>query len=470
MKNFRLSLYAFHLRQTLDNPPDSCDREADRLWESLTQLEQFLNFPELKTLKSKLISYTPKDNTYQYTPQNEETLTHEWLTHNGDALEFTPIPSQAGFKLGGNLQPFRLHDTYCVDLTLYPKGEDSELLVEQLQAFQPHILVKNIKSNLGKFFWLTGYSNHWKLRETADRWVNAFCTNTSLSPQFIEKGRLFQADCFLYEAKEITLLISFARANKADKVEQSATDNYDWFRDLLWSRQKIIFADREARECHQKSRIIYSQLESKIQDFQRILTEDRDRRISELDSLLKEIPQNLLTYNCYLRDLKAHYATLEANAQNFNTCLTHVIQSGDRLQTWSNFAEKTCPRYLTQIKTYINYLEPGKDLFSDLTNTIRATAEIEQAKSDRDRQKSEQNLQDHIQAIGVGVATSAIIASSSGLLFTEPLSWPWQAKHGDRLHPFTIAVLLSVACTLVFWGLAKWGLTWIFRSHSRIRK
>ena len=492
MKNFSLSLYAFHLRQTLDDPPDSCNCEADRLWESLVQFGQILKFPELKKLKSQLISYTPKDDNYQfwesllqcgqilnfpepknpksqlisytpkddnyqYTPQREETRQHEWITHHADAVEFTPIPTLASFKLTGNLQAFRLHDTYCADLTLYPEDEDSEIAIEHLQLFKPHHLVKKIDANLGKFFWLTGYTNSRKLKEIADRWANAFCTNIGLVPQFIEQGKLFQADSFLYETKDITILISFTHPNKSENIQQSATDNYTWFRDLLWSRQKIIFADREAKECYQKSRTIYSQLETKIQSFQTILQKESDR-IIELDTLLKKIPQDLLTYKCYLRDLKAHYTTLETNTKNFNTCLIHVIQSSDSLTTWTDFVEKICPRYLTQIETYINYLEPGKDLFTDLTNNIRTTVEIEQAKSDR-------ILQDNVQAIGVGIAVGAIIASSSGLM-TQPITWPWNKERGQYIHPFLIAVLGSLVVAIAAWKCTKWILQ-KWRSHNK---
>ncbi|MBD2546311.1 MULTISPECIES: hypothetical protein [Planktothricoides] len=39
-----------------------------------------------------------------------------------------------------------------------------------------------------------------------------------------------------------------------------------------------------------------------------------------------------------------------------------------------------------------------------------------------------QQLQDHIQAIGVGIAAGAILASSSGLMLAEKKTFPWQAN------------------------------------------
>ncbi|MFP4221281.1 MAG: hypothetical protein ACLFM4_13655 [Phormidium sp.] len=48
--------------------------------------------------------------------------------------------------------------------------------------------------------------------------------------------------------------------------------------------------------------------------------------------------------------------------------------------------------------------------------SIQKQAEVDQAERDRHIQEKQQKLQDHIQAVGVGIAGGAIVASSSGLL------------------------------------------------------
>ena len=95
-------------------------------------------------------------------------------------------------------------------------------------------------------------------------------------------------------------------------------------------------------------------------------------------------------------------------------------------------------------------MEPGQLLFSDLINSIRATTELEQAKSDRD-------LQDHIQAVGVGIAAGAIVASSSGLI-----TQPWYYRNGEPMelpftppHPFLIGFFGSIICSIGAWQLAE---------------
>jgi hypothetical protein len=103
MKNITFSFLAFHLQQRLDDAPDVPNPKADSLWKSLT----FLPFPELENIKS----------------QSE------------GEVKLTAIPTHSGFKLEGNLQGFLLNDTYCVDITLKPEGENVEVEVAQLSAF-----------------------------------------------------------------------------------------------------------------------------------------------------------------------------------------------------------------------------------------------------------------------------------------------------------------------------------------------
>ncbi|MEH2300200.1 MAG: hypothetical protein V7K88_14615 [Nostoc sp.] len=58
MKNFSLSLYAFHLHHTLSELPGEVVADANLLWENLVKVgEGLLTFVGLKDLRSKLICY-----------------------------------------------------------------------------------------------------------------------------------------------------------------------------------------------------------------------------------------------------------------------------------------------------------------------------------------------------------------------------------------------------------------------------
>lgn len=421
MKNITFSCFAFHLQQRLDDPPDVPNPKADSLWKSLT----FLPFPELENIKSQ--------------PDGE--------------VELTAIPTNFGFKLEGNLQGFLLNDTYCVDITLKPGGENVEVEVAQLSAFQPQVFLNQITADLGKVLTIYGEQNYWikpKL-EDAEKWANAVCAVTSFNPQFIDQLELFNCPCFLFEAGDLTIIISLAKPKQLDL--DKANDNYDSLRDLFWCQKKIVATYSKAKQSYQKARELYSKLEKNVPEFYKISDETPEQRLNRLDTLdtmVQKIPQDLLYYNCCLRDLKTHYTTIKTNSDNFKTCLSSLLEAGNKLDVWSRLAEKTYPLYLRQIETYLEYLEPGKDLFSDLINTIRARTEIEQAKSNQD-------LQDHIQSIGVGIAAGAIIASTSGLMTA-----PWSPPTRDNwmksfpLPPFIIALLFSAFCSWGAWKLMKW--------------
>ena len=420
MKNITFSCFAFHLQQRLDDAPDVPNPKADSLWKSLT----FLPFPELKNIKSQ--------------PDGE--------------VELTAIPTDFGFKLKGNLQPFLLNDTYCVDITLKPEGENVEVEVEQLSAFQPLVFLNQITADLGKVLTIHGEQDPWitpKL-EDAKEWANALSEekeDKSFNPQFIDQLELFNCPCFLFEAGDLTIIISLAKPKQLDL--EKANDNYESLRDLFWCQKKIVATYQKAKESYQTARELYSKLEKNVPKFYTISNETPEQRLHSLDTMVQEIPQDLLYYNCCLRDLKTHYTTIKTNSDNFKTCLSSLLEAGNKLDVWSRLAEKTYPLYLRQIETYLEYLEPGKDLFSDLINTIRVRTEIEQVKSN-------QYLQEHIQSIGVGIAAGAIISSLSGLMME-----PWSPPTRDNwikplsIHPFIIVLAVSTFCSWGAWRLME---------------
>ena len=87
---------------------------------------------------------------------------------------------------------------------------------------------------------------------------------------------------------------------------------------------------------------------------------------------------------------------------------------------------------------------------------LREQAEKE-AEAAQERQKElNQDLQDQIEAVGVGIAAGAIVASTSSLI-TQPWYWP----NGEKIkldlipfplpHPFFIGLLLSIISALGAW-------------------
>lgn len=456
MNNVIITLYAYHLYQTLGDDPKTVSPRAEDLWNSLTEAATDLPFTELNDLKSKLICYDRTQNgNYQYQYESENRLQDQWLTDSQKPIPLTAIPTASGLKLSGKLQPFRLHDTYCVDLTLFPEKRESNIGIDQLYMFQPAVLLQSIQANLGKaivIYGEEGYGTKPK-REQAEKWVNPFYfdrSSSSRSPKYLGEIQLFNCPVFIFEVPGLTILVSLSKPNQLDR--KAAERDYGWLRDLFWTQAKIEWSYNKAKEAYKTAREIYSQLEEKVKDFNYLITQKPEERLTNLDDLLNNLPQNLLDYSCCLRDLKAHYSTIKTNHKNFQNCLTQLLESGNQLEIWSTLANKTYPRYLTQTQTYIDYIEPGKELFTDLINTIRATAEVEQAKNEKD-------LQDYIQALGFGIGAGAIFASTSGLI-TQPWEWPNRDNITDirLIHPFLIAFFGSVLLAILVFDREKHSL------------
>ena len=148
MKNFTISLYAFHLRHTLTDNPDELDKDAaSLLWENLAKLgENSLFFPGLKDLRSKLVCY----QNGRYESKNEQGRLTEWLTDFG-GVDLGSISTTEGFKINANIQPFLLNDTYAADLTLFPESPNISIDIPQLKLFQPGSLIPDrIQASLGQ--------------------------------------------------------------------------------------------------------------------------------------------------------------------------------------------------------------------------------------------------------------------------------------------------------------------------------
>lgn len=469
MKNLNLSLYAFHLWQSLEDAPDTQSKDAGLLWDSLRELAKKLPFSELKDfgiaaeirilvfliLIQKALHRLALLVIQKYFAELEK-FTEPTEENPENSLDFQAIKID-DISLTGNLSTFKIHDTYSADLTLTLPDKQADFLPENAGIFQPQALM-DVTANLGKVLWLTGESedlNELQLSSAQD-WAEKLCPQA----EYITEDRLFNCPLFIFGADSVTILISLAQPGAVDL--KRAEDNYYHLRNLFWTYQKIVFVEKQAKAGYQGARLLYSELEDKVQDFNQVFLATLEERLQKLDQLLQTIPQKLLDYNCKLRDLKAHYTTIDKNLKNFEVSLSYILDEKagdgkDRLSYWSDFATKTAPLYLNQIKTYIDYLEPGQVLFSDLINSIRATTELEQAKSYKQQQENSQKLQDHIQAIGVGIAAGAIVASTSGLI-----TQPWYYPNGQKIevpfilpHPFLIGLFGSVICSVGAWYWAE---------------
>ncbi|WP_254564773.1 hypothetical protein [Oscillatoria sp. HE19RPO] len=171
-----------------------------------------------------------------------------------------------------------------------------------------------------------------------------------------------------------------------------------------------------------------------------------DKELRLLKQEIKNLLDLSLRYSQRMRSLVTFENTIEINRQNYLNTLTRMeVKSQSDLTGWRNQSNQIFGMFQGQIKADLVYLQQGERLLDTAINTIRGLVEIDQAERDR-------ILENNIQIIGVGIAVGAIVASTSALIFQqEPMTFPWEASHGDRPHPFIFALLLSFA----FAGLAS---------------
>ncbi len=453
MKNFTISLYAFHLRHTLTDAPGEVATDANLLWENLVKLgEVSLLFLGLKELRSKLICY----QNGEYNPKGEHGRRTEWLTDSG-ILDLGSLATTEGFKINANLQPFLLNDTYAADLTLSPESANISIDVPQLQHFNPNSLLPSfIQASLGQTLWIYGEVDPSERCDTlAEKFATALVAGTNLNPVEINQDKLFGSLLFEYQAdntnepdnpaKRCHIIIVIN--NNQSTTIRLAEKAYDWLRNLLCYYHKILFIAHEARQRYQEARAIYSYLEKNIQEFNKLLSQPQTQ-LSDFKEILTEIPQKSFDYTRCLQDLQTHHTAIHTNITNYGVCLDKItaIGAGNSPKFWQDFLNNDCKKFQEQIQTDINYLSPAQDLFDRLVNTIRAIVETQQAQSDR-------SLERTIQVLGIGFGGGAII---SGVIvqnidkINQPLS---PISLHNPPHPFYASLLLSILATLGFIGL-----------------
>ncbi|MBE9218482.1 hypothetical protein [Dolichospermum flos-aquae] len=458
MKNFSITLYAFHLRHTLAQTPDQVVKESSLLWDNLADMGVSA-FPatSLKDLKSNLICY----ENGQYTPQKEIGRKTEWLTNSQD-LDLGSFSTTDGFKIKGNLQPFLLNDTYAVDLTLLPESANIDINVPQIQHFKPScFLPSQIQASLGQTLWIYGEVDaNEDCKLLSEQIANALVAGTKLNPVFRDSGELFASSLFIYQANDlnepnnpvkqcqILILLNNQQANTVQLIG----DAYDWLRDLLCCYHKILFVNYQASQSYSDARSIYSYLENKIQEFQTLISNPKTQ-ISDLKKLLSEIPKRSFDYTRCLQDLQIHNTSIQTNIKNYRICLNKITAINNQshnqtsLKFWQDFLDKECEKLQEQIQTDINYLTPGQELFGQFVETIRGIVEIEQAKSDR-------SLETTVQVLGIGLGGGAIF---SGIIVQHigTINQPLLPK-----NPFLASLILSIIATIGCTLLAMLGI-WI---------
>lgn len=378
-----ITLYAFHLRNSINQGLKPTVAEASQLWEQLIDLGNKLNIPQLQNLQQHLICY----QNNQYFPQAEDSLSIEYLKlllNQKESLNFQLISQSNGLKLQGLLCPFRLHDTYAIDLTLSSKNR---FTLPQLSHLNPEnlLLPPQIQPSLGQTLLLFGkpLETQENYKSLADDCVAQILLERN-STEFVSEGYLLGNLIFEYESahtdptQKLYVLVWF-------KCQDMNPDHMDIVAEvtlyLLWCRHKIQYVYHQSRWCDARAKQLYGKLEDFRQRFSKV--SQLTNKQWHLRILQAELQQLGLEYTRYLEDIKDHDNTIAINEQNYRVKLQKLeALPATELDLWQNFLQYTEKKLRKQIQKDLRFLERGCDRLQHLKVILQETIATEPVNDD----------------------------------------------------------------------------------------
>ena len=429
-----LTLYTYYLRTDISKGAEGISKDADQIWERLVELGHTLQIPVLQSLKDELICYNP-DGTYEPKAENKLTNQRGNLLRSPDKHpEFDLTVSITGkdLTLSGELTPFRLHDTYAIDLTLSSQGT---IFVDELRLFNPkELLLPNfIPASIGQTLVLYAkfampVQDDYNLEDLADDCVTQLLGNRIQYQWDRNKGKLLNNLIFEYETLEIEpskrchILIWFINKD-TPPTNEKLMDVSSNLLTLLCARHKILSAYNEYQNYNYKAENLYSELQEEVKNFDNIISYLLETRLEKFKVLLAKLPIKIIDYSQCLMYGADYENTIKTNLKNYELSFEELNKLPDcDLSFLKEFMELTHQKYEAQIQTDRQYFQTGGKFFQQLLDIVQGMVAIDQvelaaqkAKRDIDHkdkaQKQEKRLELLITGVGTGLAASSISAA-----------------------------------------------------------
>ncbi|MCT7972691.1 hypothetical protein [Laspinema olomoucense] len=403
--------------------------------------------------------------------QDESAQDFDLLRGSDDerAIAFFTTPQH----LEGFIYPQSLHDSYALNFNIYhPESRGKkEYKLEDLAKFNPENCFKpepEFASNLGQTLLLSGYLNTTAPENIRDLeplakqcWIKFFhLENGKPLPPLYRAYNLFGGYLYEYGSPKANLeknpyghlLIWFLFEEYPTLMLQKC----------YWELPELLLYYHKISKSFQDSRMYYEGVDRLVTHYETTLNPAIQTylnlqkkspfsatELQNLKTTLKILLKTSLNYTKELRNLEYAHNTIAINSKNYQTSLERMEQQAQRgMEGLRLFHDKEAIAFQEQIRADLNYFYPGSNLLNEAIATIRGLVEIDQAERDR-------HLEQQIQTVGTAIAFGALVASLSPLLFDHSMTFPWQEQHGDRLHPFIIAVLLSIAAAALVWVVAR---------------
>ncbi len=453
VKNAKLTLIAFQLRNSLASGNQPLET-ANHLWEKCQEIGKTCNFPQLKHFINQLngtqgyIGFSP-DEDDRFNDYVELLTPDRFVGFHGSLEANQP-------QLKGEVYPVQLHDIYAIDITF--RRPEAVVSVTDIQKFlNPNycLLPSFIQSDLGQILIFFAEPIPSKDHQEFAKYCVQALFPESETKRLLEnhplEGKFLGSPIFEYQTGEsnpeqqINLLIWLSQSVETQQLEEKG-DYYQPLLNLFCCRQKIFYSYTQSRRCYQQAKQLYKTLLKKSENIQNLSPNIRDN-LQFLKQELVTIPELSFQYVNNIQQIKLQLNTIETNLKNYQKCLEKLnllIVSEDDLSFLSEFKNRTQDKFIEQIYVDLEYLIPGKDLFSELINTIWGLVDIEQAECDR-------SLEQTITMLGAGLGAGGIMASAiSGHVEQDFIIKTENSQ--TVLNPGIVTLLLSFLAALIVGG------------------
>lgn len=470
-----LHLFSYHLWRGLTGESDSLAPNPKHLWKRGDEILKELGFTERLHIAG-------------YPENSEEPEGTQVNLHPQSYLKLTGKLPPSDLKIAGRVWTHRLDDSYSLTINFRrPEREQGEKTADvpisfwhNLNADRGIFLPDFVGGSLGQTLLLTAFLPKFEIEKTAENLeefsrqiIKYLIPSRRKRPPLQRVGELFGSPIFEFGGQIMdadlhgeaiatphVLVLLFREELPSEKF----VDAYRQFIDLFYYRNKVLSAYRDTRTLYRKTYAAYIELEKRVKSFRALLREKTTNlqlsaaELEDLKTVLKELAELDLEYARLLRNYKHCRNTIAINTKNYQVKREEIFNilkereyevKREELDFFRELSDRTSPYFQTRIADELNYFVEGSNLSDKAIASIRGIVEIEQAQRDRRLQQQNQQLQDQIQIVGVGIAVGAIVASTVGLIFDEPIMFPWQENRGENLHPFAIALLVSFGCALV---------------------
>lgn len=462
IKTANLTLFAFYHspQETEESPgPQPVPKGSEGLQAGYSKLADALAVPDLKDLPFEESS---NDRRHIFRPLLKEDRDNKRYRQYKTGAE----SHHSGLTV--QVYPGELHDARILELTLSDESEEGKTSEQQVDLNRFRIDEGSIFPleipHLGQSFVFFAKAVEEPAQHLADSLASCLLSgDANRDPIYFPTGvgRVFGSPVYEYiedistEPQSNRNLWLWLETTSVARETLQYKGQLATIRELLCYRSKILFAYAQSRQCNTDANKVYDEVEKKAGELEENLRGTNEvEKTAKLKDLLLYISRNSFYFLKHLRNFREHQITIGTNAKNYLNCLQRLEnhrQPDDDFQFLYEFYERTQNQFIKQIDIDLDYLNPGRDIAKQMTETIRGYIDVMEAERDR-------KLRDTVEAIGIGVGASAVVASNAGLLVL-PWRFPWQSDRSAYPHPALNSIGLSALI-----GIAAY---WLVRAYKQ---